>query len=408
MFKKSLFNISFVGAGNVIGSIFGLILLTAIAKSLPLNEFGKYALLTSLLVSISKIIDFGSNNIFVAESIMGKSMTKNSDIKSQFISLKIILFVISSIISLSLLIFFKLYTSKLLVIFIFGLIGYLINYTMFPLFQKDERYHYAVGLNFLPAIIKGLFGTLILLKFIRLDLNVAFSIFSLSLLSSSFLFLFMRDEFNNVKISFKGLFNNLKLIYPAGISQIIGESWLAISNGIIKLSKTFSDVGIFSLANKISNVFSLISLSIFTVLLPKNSLRKKHNLKYDLTETAILSCLIFLLSLAAIASTRYLFPLIFGSKFSQSVLLLDIMILASAFTAIHTFMENYFFVENQTKLLLVVSTLKLSIFLVTSALLIPIFSLRGAAYSQLISACAALLITTTIIKKQVYLENLKV
>ena len=403
MFKKSIFNISLVGVGNVVGSIFGLILLTASAKSLPLNEFGKYALLTSLLVSISKIIDFGSNNIFVAESII-----KSLDTKSKFISLKIFLFIISFIISLSLLLFFKLYTAKLLLLFTFGLIGYLVNYTLFPLFQKDERYHFAVGLNFLPAIIKGVFGTLILLKFVHIDLDIVFSIFSLSLLSSSFLFLFMKNEFKNIKISFSGLINDLKLIYPAGVSQIIGESWIAISNGIIKLSKTFSDVGIFSLANKVSNIFSLISLSIFTVLLPKNSIRKRHNLKYDLTETAILSCLIFLLGAVAIVSTKYLFPLIFGNKFSQSVLLLDIMILASAFTAIHTFMENYFFIENQTKLLLVVSTLKLSIFLISSALLIPILSLRGAAYSQLISAFIALLITTTIFIKQVYLKDSKI
>ena len=403
MFKKSIFNISLVGVGNVVGSIFGLILLTASAKSLPLNEFGKYALLTSLLVSISKIIDFGSNNIFVAESII-----KSLDTKSKFISLKIFLFIISFIISLSLLLFFKLYTAKLLLLFTFGLIGYLVNYTLFPLFQKDERYHFAVGLNFLPAIIKGVFGTLILLKFVHIDLDIVFGIFSLSLLSSSFLFLFMKNEFKNIKISFSGLINDLKLIYPAGVSQIIGESWIAISNGIIKLSKTFSDVGIFSLANKVSNIFSLISLSIFTVLLPKNSIRKRHNLKYDLTETAILSCLIFLLGAVAIVSTKYLFPLIFGNKFSQSVLLLDIMILASAFTAIHTFMENYFFIENQTKLLLVVSTLKLSIFLISSALLIPILSLRGAAYSQLISAFIALLITTTIFIKQVYLKDSKI
>ena len=408
MLKKSIFNISLVSAGNVIGSILGLILLTAAAKALPLNEFGKYALSTSLLVSISKIMDFGSNSIFVAESIINGTVVKSSDAKSKFISLKIILFVISLVVSISLLLFFKLYTVKLLFLFILGIIGYLVNYTLFPFFQKDERYHFAVGLNFLPAIIKGVFGTLILLKLIRLDLNIAFSIFSASLFSSASLFIFMRNEFKNLKVSFSGLFSDLKLIYPAGISQIINESWMAISNGVIKLSKNFSDVGIFSLANKVSNAFSLISLSIFTVLLPKNSIRKKHNLKYDLTETAILSCLILLLSLVAIASTRYLFPLIFGDKFSQSVLLIDIMILASAFTAIHTFMENYFFVENQTKLLLVVSALKLSIFLTSSALLIPIFSLRGAAYAQLISAFVTLLTTITILTKRVRLKALKI
>ena len=152
---------------------------------------------------VAKIMDFGSNSIFVAESIINGTVVKSSDAKSKFISLKIILFVISLVVSISLLLFFKLYTVKLLFLFILGIIGYLVNYTLFPFFQKDERYHFAVGLNFLPAIIKGVFGTLILLKLIRLDLNIAFSIFSASLFSSASLFIFMRNEFKNLKVFYK-------------------------------------------------------------------------------------------------------------------------------------------------------------------------------------------------------------
>lgn len=69
MRKKSFINIFVVGAGNGINAILGLMFFTAVARTLSIEDFGKYALLASLLVSLSKIMDFGTNSLFVAKSI---------------------------------------------------------------------------------------------------------------------------------------------------------------------------------------------------------------------------------------------------------------------------------------------------------------------------------------------------
>ena len=67
MLKK----ISLVGVGNLLNAGFGLVFLAAAAKALPVQDFGRYAFLTSLLVFMSKIVDFGSNSIFVAFEGLG-------------------------------------------------------------------------------------------------------------------------------------------------------------------------------------------------------------------------------------------------------------------------------------------------------------------------------------------------
>ena len=59
--KQSVKNISLVSITNLINLGLGVLLFLAVAIKLPKEEFGVYGLLTLLLVSLSKIIDFGSN-----------------------------------------------------------------------------------------------------------------------------------------------------------------------------------------------------------------------------------------------------------------------------------------------------------------------------------------------------------
>jgi len=84
---------------------------------------------------------------------------------------------------------------------------------------------------------------------------------------------------------------------------------------------------------------------------------------------------------------------VFGEKFSDSLSLLNILILAAAVTAIHTFMDNYFFIEEKTKTLMTITIGKLGMFILTAVSLIPRFGLIGLASANLIAALFALVIT---------------
>ncbi len=386
--------VSAVSIGNIFNSILGLSFLTAVARTLPIENFGKYALLTTLLVAVSKIIDFGTNSIYVAQSI-----AKGDNIINTFVTLKIYLLAATFPVAILVLYLLGLLESTYLIIFILGLVAYGINYTFFAFFQKSERFVFAVGLNTIPALIKGSFAVLIFAGLLAVTVERAFLIFSGSVIFSSLLYFWLTDEQKKFEFTNSGIKKMFKESARAGISIIIHDGWSAIANSVAKIAKALTGVGIFAIADRIANVFTIISFSIFTVLLPKSARTKRDSQTYDIKETVVLSIGIILLAIIAVAISGFTVPLVFGEKFIASVSILNVLIFASAITAIHAFIENYFFVEEKTQIILGITLTRLGVFLTASFLLIPIISLQGLAYAQLIASTTALCVTVFFVYK---------
>ncbi|HSX39790.1 MAG TPA: oligosaccharide flippase family protein [Candidatus Saccharimonadales bacterium] len=392
MIPKSLSKISLVSFGNIFNAVLGFLFLSTVAKTLTIADFGKYALLTSLLVSLSKIIDFGTNSIFVA-----KSITNENKILNTFLSLKIVLFIICVPISFAFLYFLKIASIENLILFFYGLVFYGINITLFAFFQRDEKFNFAVLINTVPASIKGLFAVLILSGIIRINVTQAFAIFSISMLASAIFLGRIASELRSFKFSTSGVTELLHQSLFAGFSQLVSNGWSAISNSIAKIVKTFTDVGIFSLADKIASIFSLVSISIFTVLLPKNAARKRDKQNYDFKETIIIAGGILAVSFLTTLVAGFFVDFVFKGKYEQSIPLINILVIASALTAIHTFIENYFYVEEKTHQLFYITLTKLAVFFIACFLLIPSLALKGLALAQLCAAAAALIATLSLI-----------
>lgn len=386
--KDSFKNISLVSLTNLINLGFGLVLFLSIANKLSIEEFGIYGLLTLLLVSFSKLIDFGSNSNYVTEFI-----SKSKHYFEELISFKIYSFIFASATSTILLVFINKITNfEIIISFIFGLFFYGINYTLFALFQRDEEYIKASLLNFFPGLIKLLFGVAILLGLIKVTLSQAFMIFALSMAGSAFMLFFKINEFRNLKFR-PAILHFVKNFYLAGISQTINESWGTISNQILKLLKSLIDLGTFSLASKLSNVFSLISYSIYTVILTTNAKRRKDETGYNIKESLILG--LFLIFLATVGSiiSPYFFKLLFDDKFDQSIIIFSVLIFSQAFTSIHKFLDNYFFIEEKSKTLLFITSTKLFVFIILSIILTSYYGILGLAFADLIVAISTTIFT---------------
>jgi len=390
--KKSLIKISYVSLGNILNAGLGFLYIAAVAKTLELNDFGKYALLASFLVIIAKIIDFGTNSIYVAGTISNKE-----DLNEIFFGVKLFLFLVTIPISYAVLYLFGLMDLKIITIFILGLIGYGFNFTFFAIFQKNENYTKIILINTIPALVKGFVSLLILLKLLTLNFTQAFGIFSISIIACLIFYKDLLIEIKKINIKGSKNLNFIKKSIPAGISLLVNDGWSAISNSVAKITGSFSDVGIFSLADKISNIFSLISLSIFTVLLPKNAARKRDNLKYDFRESIIISLIVFMLAIFTIIFFQVFINVFFEGKFDQSIKILDLLIFSSAITAIYSFMRDYFFIENRTSELLLITIAKLGGFILLVVLTAPHLKLTGIALSNLIASILSLVVTVYLI-----------
>ncbi len=394
MIKKSLPIIAFVGIGHLVNSLLALILISAGAAKLPVNEFGFYMLVTSLLVFVAKFTDFGTNNIYVTKAL---KIETSQELISAFFSTKVLLSLITLPISL---IISKVYSFdlKTLLIFILGVFFYMLNFSLYSIFQKYEKYWLLIITNFIPAIIKGTFGLFIFLNLIsNVQATTYIAVFALSVLPSIALIWFLPPEYKKLRFNFSNVRSYLLLAFPAGTSQMISESLSNISNISAKYFGGNFSVGIYSIADKMSAIFSLASISVFTVLLPKNSLRKKDKLKYDYIETGIIAGLILILAVLAIFVSHFFLQIAFGDKFDQSIGIVSVLIFAYALTAIHSFMENYFFVEDKTDKLLKISLTKLTVVLICTFVLGNMYGLYGIAWAQLIAAVSAVCITLSYI-----------
>lgn len=384
--KQSTKNISLVSFINLANLGLGVLLFLAVAVKLPKEDFGLYSLLTLLLVSFSKLIDFGSNSNFVSEFI-GKS----KNYLNELINFKLVSTVLVSIFSILFLYFINnirevsIYTS-----FVLGLVFYGINYLLFALFQKDEEFIKASLLNFFPALVKGFFGFLIFFNYFNPTLINTFEIFSFSMLASSILLVYKFKELKYFKLNLN-LSHFVRNFFLAGVSQFINESWGTISNQIIKLSKSLSDLGTFSLASKLSNVFSVISYSIYTVILTSNAKRKKSDLNYNIKESLILGSILLILAALGSLLAPVFFNLFFGNKYDDSITIFAILLFAQAFASIHKFLDNYFFVEEKSTTLFSFTISKLIIFVSLSLFFTLNYGLIGIAIADMISS---IIITT--------------
>src|SRR3989339_284783 len=389
MLKK----VSLVGVGNLLNAGFGLVFLAAAAKALPVQDFGRYAFLTSLLVFMSKIVDFGSNSIFVAESL---KVWDIGTLVKRFYTLKTALFTIAVFISCVFLYVLGYRSLSVYAIFLVGLLFYSINVLLFAIFQSLEMFTHAVLLNTIPALLKAIVGVVILSGlYFSAPPELFLGVFCLSMGLCAILYCFIPREyrFTNHKLSLRDNVGfMLTSCTPAGIAQLISQGWSAIANMIVKVYKGYFDVGVFYLADKVANVFSLISLSIFTVILPQNAKRKRENIPHDYGETVLLSLIVMVLAFVFVAIAGIFLQRVFGDKYSGSLLILDVLIFSSAFSAIHAFMENHFYVYEDVKIIMHIAVVKLVAFISLSLLLVPLFSLKGLAFAQLLASVIGLLI----------------
>lgn len=382
LMRKSFLNISYVGLGNMFNAALGFVFLSVVARSLEVDQFGRYALLASLLVSLSKLLDFGTNSNYVAKAIK----TQNEKLKDHFISIKLVLYFIALLVSWLVLILFQLDSIAIITTFMLGLLFYGLNYTLFGMFQRIEHYTALILINTVPALIKGSFAVLIFFNLVDLSFENYFMIFSFALAPSIIFYFFLPEGLKQFSFDFSKVTTTFKQALSPGISQLVNEGFPAVSNSLAKIYTNFASVGIFSLADKISNAFVLVSFTIFTVLLPKNAMRKKEKKGYDYIETMILSIGILLLSVITIVFAKFFIPWFFQNRYNQSLTILNTLVIAGALTAIHTFMENYFFVEDKANYLAFISGGKLGLLVLASFLLIPALSLQGLALAHLISS----------------------
>lgn len=373
-------NLVIVGMGNLINAFGGFAYLISASKILSVENFGKYSFLISFFIFMAKLTELGTTSSFVSLSIKeGKNYNKSLYV------LKFILTVFVILISFPILLLYKFTNFEVFISLCVGYIGYVLNDYLFALFQKDESFIKTTFVNALPALFKLVFALLLISYFKTNDapLLTTLNIYFFALFTSLFLFPFISK--NRQPIPNNGIKDLARIGFPGGVSQALNTAIPAINSSIILLKTSFEGVGMFSLAEKLSSIFSLASFSIFTVLLPNKAKEIRERKNYSIKTSILLSIIIFSCAIFMSLLAKSMLYLLFA-KYINILPIFYILIFSASFSAISGFLDNFFYVKEKTTTLLLINITKIFTLVISVFYLTQNFGITGAAYANLFTS----------------------
>lgn len=196
-------------------------------------------------------------------------------------------------------------------------------------------------------------------------------------------------DFSKFKFSFslaKSLFSKSWLLI---FSSIFGVIYLKMDQVMLKWFKDSAEVGIYSVAVSLSEIWYFIPGIIVTTFTPrlisirkknKNTFKKKLQTGYD-----FLFLIAFSVSILISLMAHPVINLLYGSEFSESAYILQIHIWSGIFIFMRTLFSKWIIMENLFKYSLYTHAIGAIVNIVLNIFFIPYYGAIGAAIATLIS-----------------------
>ncbi|RXJ78009.1 hypothetical protein CRV03_03290 [Arcobacter sp. F155] len=346
MFKSELVsNILHSYSSRIILIVLGLLGNVIITRSLGVENYGTYTLLLTIIAIATQFGNFGlhsANIYYVAQKKMFLGMLlKNSIWFSFFISL-IVGFIIyflnyhyPSILNIEpdllylALIFIPISLMSLLVKNLLVGIGEI---------KLDNRLTVYIRVITILALVS-------IVTFYNLDVKNALVIFGFSLLLGLIVtYIKLKKEITyRYKLSLKLLKKISKFGFKAYLSAIFAFLVLKSDLFFVNYYLIKTDLGHYSLAVSFIDYIYILPVVIGTVLFQKLSSLKKNDEKYNLMKkiTIVFSGVYFLFLVCIYFLSEYLITFLYGEQFSDSVILVNLLLIGIFFMGINTLFQQY-------------------------------------------------------------------
>lgn len=199
--------------------------------------------------------------------------------------------------------------------------------------------------------------------------------------------------------SFLNNFNRffLKLLlasaWPMVLSALAVTLYMRVDQLMIKNMLGAHDLGIYAAAVKIYEGWLIIPYVISISLIPAIvKLKKKSEAVYEKKMAMLFSIMFWSSTLVAVFMTflgEYIIYYTFGSDYSESISILSIIMWAAIFTSMGSITARYLTIENMEKKLATRTIFGLLVNIIFNIVLIPVYGIKGAAFSTLITLIIA-------------------
>ncbi len=205
------------------------------------------------------------------------------------------------------------------------------------------------------------------------------------------MYLSLKKYLKNLLLNFKKnlLLPIWKEAWPVGIASALGAIMASADTVILGWFRPPEQIGIYSTAQKLTQVVYLLPALAGTAMLPAFSRFASSDLRKikEIARKAIMFCFIFTIPavIGCLLFGNFVFNLLFGQQYVESVLIFKIMCLAVVTIAPSSIISNAMFAEGKQKKLIQYICVSLSINITLCLLTIPTYGILGAAVSATIA-----------------------
>ncbi|OHD66636.1 MAG: hypothetical protein A2176_05060 [Spirochaetes bacterium RBG_13_51_14] len=406
-------NVTWLGFDRVVRLGINLFIVGWIARYLGRTQYGLLNYAMSLTVLIGALASFGTNNIIIRE-IVNHPEKKNEILGSSFFIRQFggFLVVLISFIAVKIINSDDSLTQLLVMI---SAVTYLFaSFDVIDLyFQSQIKSKYAVIAN--NAVFLMLSAVRILLIFMKAPL-VAFAIaatveVAVAQIGLAIMYRHTGHSIFKWKWNFAIAREIMRDSWPLMLSTVSMLLYLRIGQVMLGTMASYTELGDYSAAVKISEVWYFVPFVVSTTIYPKLIQFRKISKEVYYGRLQEFFTIMVLISYAAIIPTfflnRIIIKIIFGPQYVNAGIILSIHIWAGLFVAMGTARSSWCNIENYTRGTFYATLTGAVLNVALNIPLIRMYGGIGAAAATMIARIAAGYIATFFISREIFMMQTK-
>lgn len=370
--------------------ILKLVIFVYATRKLGVSEWGLFSYALAIMGFFSLLTDIGVNSVILRETAKN-NQEKNNYIATGF-SLKLFLSIFSSLLLLSLMWILPASSSIKNLIPITALLLFIdaIREFGFSLNRALEKMELEAFIRISTTALLVILG-FVFLKQEASGLYLFYAYLCASIVGVLVMYLMLSKYFKNIYRDFKKslLIPLWKESWPIGVATGLGALMANTDTIILGWFESTEQIGIYSTAQKLIQIVYLVPILISTAMLPafaRIANTNPENLRLVIKKMIRYSGLFTIpLIVICLLSGDFVFDLLFGTAYKDSVLIFQIMSLAVISIVPSAILSNALFALGKQKKLIPFISLSVFLNILLCLITIPYYGILGAAFSMLIA-----------------------
>jgi len=407
-------NTFWMGLYHGVSRFLKLIFIIYVARTLGATEYGKFTFALAFVTLFQVLFGLGIDQIITRDFAKDKSREREI---SSLLSLKIVLG-LGTLVVIWISSFFI--TSDPVIkqlILILGLFTFIENFcaTIYAFFQARQKMEYHAWTKILESILITSVGLFVIFKFPLIE-NLAYTYLFSILVTFSIVLTILHLKIRPVSINWNTdtWKKFLKVSWPLALVAVCHHVYNHIDSVMMGYSGQITETGWYNAAYRVTGValipMSLIATNFYPVLSKASAESVKRLQKIWNYQMELMLIVAFPLVIGGNLLAAKIIDFIYGSEFTPSVLAFQILLFTTGIIVIYGGFHKPLIVVNQQKkvFLAIVAGAVLNIAL--NLILIPKYSLYGAAAATLVTHTLILFLEMFFITKftDIKLFNLRI